>query len=333
MKLKIITNALEDDPFVLVESLDRRVAFLFDCGLRVRGNYRRIRKLKAILVTHAHIDHLIGFDHILRSMLSETAEIDIYGPPGFLGKLTGRIRSYDWDRAHEQNVRLGIHEIREGEIHGVTLSSADRFLVDGEQRVIHTTELVYENDYFIRWALLRHGGSPCLGYALRVRSRWRIRKAEMRALGLSEGPWVGRLLRALEREEHPGDLGPGAPEMPLEQLVRRIAYLDPGTKIAYVTDTIFNDEVVAAVAELAENADLLICEATFREEDAASAERYHHLTARQAGILAREAGVKRLLLNHPSRRYHGHFGGLVAEARSTFPRASLVGHRGERIIL
>ena len=55
--------------------------------------------------------------------------------------------------------------------------------------------------------------------------------------------------------------------------------------------------------ELADGVDLLVCESTFLDRDADLAERYLHMTARQAGRLAAEAGARRLVLTHFSRRY------------------------------
>lgn len=73
----------------------------------------------------------------------------------------------------------------------------------------------------------------------------------------------------------------------------------PGQVVAFVMDTRLCD----AAFELAADADLLVCEATFLDDDADLAERYRHLTAGQAGRIAAEAGARRLLLTHFSRRY------------------------------
>lgn len=73
----------------------------------------------------------------------------------------------------------------------------------------------------------------------------------------------------------------------------------PGQAFAFVMDTGFCPAAIA----LARDADLLVCEATFLERDADLAGRYRHLTARQAATIAREAGVRRLVLTHFSQRY------------------------------
>jgi ribonuclease Z len=72
-----------------------------------------------------------------------------------------------------------------------------------------------------------------------------------------------------------------------------------GQRFAFVMDTRLCDGVDA----LAEDADLLVIESTFLDEDAALAERYGHLTARQGGAVAARCGVRRLVLTHFSQRY------------------------------
>jgi ribonuclease Z len=72
-----------------------------------------------------------------------------------------------------------------------------------------------------------------------------------------------------------------------------------GQRFAFVMDTRLCD----AVPELADGVDLLVVESTFLAEDAALAERYGHLTARQAGQVAARCGVRRLVLTHFSQRY------------------------------
>lgn len=102
------------------------------------------------------------------------------------------------------------------------------------------------------------------------------------------GPAVGQLQRAgfLERDG-------------------RIVGLDevseprPGQRFAFIMDTRLCD----AVFELADRADLLVVESTFLDEDAVLAQEYRHLTAGQAGRVAEECGVRRLVLTHFSQRY------------------------------
>jgi ribonuclease Z len=73
----------------------------------------------------------------------------------------------------------------------------------------------------------------------------------------------------------------------------------PGQAFAFVMDT----RPCAGAAELARGADLLVCESTYRESEAVEAREHFHMTAAQAAVLARDAGVRRLALTHFSQRY------------------------------
>ncbi|MBI2878820.1 MAG: MBL fold metallo-hydrolase [Candidatus Rokubacteria bacterium] len=86
-----------------------------------------------------------------------------------------------------------------------------------------------------------------------------------------------------------------------------------GAVVVYSSDT----RPCEAVVELARGADLLIHEATFAERDRERAG--WHSTAREAGEVARAAGVRRLLLAHVDAPYHEDLAALTAEARRVFP--------------
>jgi ribonuclease Z len=72
-----------------------------------------------------------------------------------------------------------------------------------------------------------------------------------------------------------------------------------GQRFAFIMDTRLCD----AAFELADGADMLVCESTFADADAALARDYGHLTARQAGQIASAAGARLLVLTHFSQRY------------------------------
>ena len=118
------------------------------------------------------------------------------------------------------------------------------------------------------------------------------------------GPDVGRLLR--ERSLSVS----GRPE-PVR--IEEVSVERPGQVVAFVMDTGLCDAAFA----LAEGADLLVCEATFAEEEADLARSFRHLTAAQAGRIAAESGARRLVITHFSQRYPD-AGVLAAEAGAVF---------------
>ena len=93
-------------------------------------------------------------------------------------------------------------------------------------------------------------------------------------------------------------------------------------RYAFCSDTAFHPEIVPYV----EGVDLLYHEATFAEQDLARAKETFHSTARQAATIAREAGVKRLVIGHYSARYEN-TAFLLDEAREVFPE-TILGNEG-----
>jgi ribonuclease Z len=125
------------------------------------------------------------------------------------------------------------------------------------------------------------------GYRLVEPDGSRMLPEELARAGVA-GPDVGRLQRD-------GVLVVGGRTVRLEE----VSVPRRGQRFAFVMDTRLCDGVHA----LAEGADLLVIESTFLAEDAALAQRYGHLTAGQAGRVAAECGVRRLVLSHFSQRY------------------------------
>ncbi|MCB9567477.1 MAG: ribonuclease Z [Myxococcales bacterium] len=158
-------------------------------------------------------------------------------------------------------------------------------------------ELFESGELSLRTLPLDHG-VDAWGYRLQERGSRTMLPEKLAAAGL-RGPAVGELLR--DGQVRVGDRIVKVEEVSVER---------PGQSMAFIMDTRLCDNAF----ELARGVDLLVCESTYLDEDADKAHANGHMTAREAAILARDAGARRLVLTHFSQRYQS-TKPFVAEAR------------------
>jgi ribonuclease Z len=162
-------------------------------------------------------------------------------------------------------------------------------------------EAVERDGYLIAPVPVSHGTRHAFGYALVEDARPGHLDAKLaEQLGVKPGPDFGRL----QRGESVGGVTPEQVMGPERE----------GRKIVLSGDT----EPCEALAIAAHEADLLVHEATFTDEEVERARQTSHSTAKQAAELARDADVRVLALTHTSSRYGG--GQLRDEARAIFPQ-------------
>lgn len=107
-------------------------------------------------------------------------------------------------------------------------------------------------------------------------------------------------------------------EFVLGEVKERFVTISRGQKIVYVVDTRYDEDNEAKIVALAEHADVFYCESPYLDVDAEKARDRYHLTARQAGLMARKAGVRDLVVFHFSPRYTGQGEALEREAMEAF---------------
>jgi ribonuclease Z len=154
---------------------------------------------------------------------------------------------------------------------------------------------------------------PTFGYRLVEPDGRRMLRNLLQDRGI-DGAEVGRLQREGTLRTPEGVVG-----------LADVSEPRPGQRFAFVMDT----APCAEAVDLARDADLLVCEATFGDAEADVAAAYGHLTARDAATIAREAGARRLVLTHFSQRYRD-AAPLLAQAREVFPD-TVVAHDLDRI--
>jgi ribonuclease Z len=303
-------------------------ALLFDLGQNDALPAAELLRVTHVFVSHCHIDHFIGFDRLLRLCLARDKKLVIYGPSGILDCVDGKLRGYTWNLVDNYGFVIEAAEIAPDRIRRAVFPAASAFrpealieapLVDGV--------VLDEPAFLVRAAHLDHR-IYSLGFALEEKSHLNVDKDMLTRLGVPTGPWLSELKHALRRNE-PDDYIVTARwrekdgvehtrEFSLYEVRGHLIKETRGQKIAYVVDTLYSPANAARIATLARDADLFFCESPFLTEDEEQATKRYHLTARQAGLLARAAGVKKLVVFHFSPRYAGQAERIYHEAQEAF---------------
>ena len=258
--------------------------FLIDCG---EGTQRQIlqsgigfKRLTRILLTHGHLDHILGLGGLLSTLLrwESIDELEIYGGRSTLE----RVRTLLYDvvlRGNQPPMPLRLTEIKPG--------------------------IIFEADDFTVTAFsVTHRGPDCLGFVFEEKARRPFLSQKADELGVPFGPERRDLVAGKEialpegRRITPDDV---------------LGAWEKGSKLIVVGDAGRTDNLI----EVCKDADGLVIESTYLDEEADMAKQFSHLTARMGAELATKAGVKKLILTHISRRYREK--DVIAEAQSFFP--------------
>lgn len=239
---------------------------LFDCG---EGTQRQMNicGIKRTSVTKILITHWHG-DHVSGLIgLLQTVSNEL----GEKIKIWGpkgtkkRMKSLMETCFYDQNLNIEVNEL--------TPKGIEKF---------------YENeDYILECAKMNHS-TEIIAYSFVEKNKLRIDKDKIKKLGLKEGSYMKDLTEGKNVKVNNKKIN-----------YAEVTYLQEGRKLTYITDTRPNKNCI----ELAEQADLLLCEGVYTHDLLEKGEKYYHMTAREAGLIASQANVKKLVLIHFSQRY------------------------------
>jgi ribonuclease Z len=324
-----------NEPGLVVDVRDERRAILFDLGLLSMLPPRVLLRVSHAFVTHTHMDHFAGFDHLLGVGLGRMERIVVWGGPGFVAQVEHKLRAYTWNVVHRYDVPLCIEacEVNPGGRRARARFDSRRAFERSDDLQWHCDDDVLHEEatFRVRARFVDHE-MPVLAFVLEEKARVRVDAHRLSEMGLATGAWLGALKRAVMSGADAGT--------PIDvrwrdrhgehAITRTVAELSPlvldvaaGRRIGYVTDLRFTDDNVEQLRELLAGVDLLYIESVFLDEDRAHALRKNHLTARQAGTIGRAVGARAIVPFHFSPRYEGRTGELVAETLAAWDAPAL----------
>jgi ribonuclease Z len=315
-----LVNPPFEDPGLLISFRWKNRAILFDLGRTERLSAATILKISDVFVSHTHMDHFIGFDHLLRLVLARDKLLRVYGPKGIIDNVRGKLAAYTWNLTDNYPLVIVVTELDGQTLHSVSLRASARFELQEEPRFSpFGGVLLAEDDFQVRAVILDHR-IPCLGFSLVENERIHVRKDALNSLGLVAGPWLTKLkdlIRARASDDELISVGVQSDTVPVARigdLRAELLHATEGMKISYVVDALFSESNQRKILDLATGSDLFFCETPFLDRDQDQATSRYHLTAAQAGYLARTAGVKGLIPFHFSPRYESTPEALFKEA-------------------
>lgn len=325
-----LINPPFSDPGLHLSFLFQKRALLFDLGDLSGLTARDLLKVSHVFVSHTHMDHFSGFDALLRAVLGRDREVHLFGPPGFFSNVEGKLAGYTWNLVddYRYDLRLRVTEVAPETTRTRVYHCRDRFRPEPETVEKNFSGVLLVEPHFRMEAILLEHRIPCLGLSLVENYYVSIIKEKLDDLGISTGPWLTRFKKALYEKRDPdsefvvtweqGGVVVKQKGFRLGTLAEKISRVSPGQKISYITDVSGSPENKRKILELIKNSDHLFIEAAFLDCDRNLAKEKNHLTAKQAGELAKEAGVRLLTLFHFSPRYTDRADELRREATEAF---------------
>ena len=270
----------------LVEVRERLL--MLDCAegtqTQMRKSHLHFAKLSRVFISHLHGDHCFGLIGMISTfgLLGRTAPLHVHAPEALGPMLHDQIAFFTHDLGYE----VVFHA------------------VDTSRHAV-----VYEDNSITVESIPLEHRMPTCGYLIREKPQLpHIRPEMLEAYGIPRSQ-INNIKMGADWTTSEGDVIPNA---------RLVTPADPPRSYAYCSDTRY----MPTLHEQVKGVNTLYHESTYGEDKIQSAEKYCHSTARQAAMVARDAGVGQLLLGHYSSRYEDE-SVLLEEAKVVFENTRL----------
>ena len=318
-----LVNGSTGDPALYIDYPGLDNALLFDAGDNGSLDTKRLADLEAVFLTHLHIDHFIGFDRIIRANLDRDKVLYVFGPGGTIRRIYDRLKSYEFQYFAFMKITLEVVELEPGICRSARMECAKKFPEPVISEASWEGRVIYENAYLTIEAVHVEHTAPCLAYALVEKPGYHPDPEKLASSPLRPGKWVQVVLAKLrDGESLDTILEVEGGRFTLGRLAEIGFTGSHGARVAFVTDTIWNDATKAVLVPLAKNAWRLYCDCYYAHGQLKNANTHKHMIASHAAELAKLAKVDQLVLMHFAPRYAGHYQPLIDEAKAIFPRVT-----------
>lgn len=314
---------LLDDPVLLVNVRPTGRSLLFDCGQIHHLAKRVLRAIDAVFISHAHMDHFMGFDHLLRNNHVAPRTLRLFGPPGIADRVEHKLSGYDWNLAEENWCTFEVSEVHPDRLVRCKFKGSAGFRRGPRHSEPRTDTIIYRQDHLQVRAELGDHKLPVLMFRVTEREAFLVDRQRLTTAGLIPGPW----LRELKRRYHAADWGQDpvrVPKrtdsgdqidvaLPAAELYRLIKGESAPASIGYLSDLGMTAANLERIATLFAGVTLLVSECTFLAADEDKARKSFHLCTTDLNRITRLLRPRYLLPVHLGKAYLNATDQLYAE--------------------
>lgn len=316
---------LIDDPILLVRVRPTGRQLMFDCGQLHHLAKRSLNRLDALFISHAHMDHWMGIDSVIRAVHATPRTVNLFGPPGLADKFTHKLAGYDWNLAEPTWGSFRVNEVFADRLVHTLFTGPEAFQRHPDGETLRADDApIYRTPHLeVHTAACEHRVQSQI-YRINERLRFLVDKNRMMELGLEPGPWLGalkrRVLTGQEMELPLNVLRRNASGVVLEEtvtdpcaLLKQIERPQTPASIGYVSDVGYSENNRESILGLLRGVDLLLCECTFLQAGKERARASQHLCTADVNELLEELQPSFFLPMHLSKAHSQHAEKLYSE--------------------
>ncbi len=316
-------SGLLDDPVMFINVRQTGRGILLDCGQLHHLAKRVLRSTDALFVSHAHMDHLMGFDHLLRHVHVASRTVALYGPPGIADRISHKLAGYDWNLTEESWCTIEVYEVHPSKIEQFEFAGSRGFTSRHRQTLPRHDHIIYQTRHLKVEAEICDHKIPVLIFRVTEARPFLIDRQRLHEEKLLPGPWI----KELEKRFHdncwecgPIEVWKAAAEDhtvetidDAEALYQTICCNVPSASIGYICDIGMTHENLSQVCDLLSGVTLLVSECTFLAKDKEKARISAHLCTTDLNQISRQVKPDLLLPMHLSKSYINDTQRLYAE--------------------
>ncbi|CAL2104369.1 Metal-dependent hydrolases of the beta-lactamase superfamily III [Tenacibaculum sp. 190130A14a] len=305
-------NTLEEDISILVKVNNHPWNYLCECGEASKLSIKEIQNCNAIFISHAHIDHFINFDTIIRHQIGIERKVTICGPQHIATQVQHKLKAYTWNLIHKKALSYEVKEmISDNEI--VTYELFPPLWDFKEVSRTNSNILFADKKFEVRGTLLDHK-TPTLAYKF---IEFDTVSFNISKTNFQGGKWVKELKEAFDKKLDHQIIQIEDAEYKAQDLFH---LLEPkkGNTLGIIMDHAPSEINHKKIKTHFLNCDTVFIESFYKNEDQQFAELNYHSYAKMSGQIMKASVVKEAIPVHFSRKYNSE---EIEELRQEFQEA------------